>query len=466
MGIKSSLVVPGIVASAGTGGGSIKTETLLSITTAPSRTFEAGSKYYNSTTKKIYTATSANTWTDAIESDPEFGTYYTYDEKTYVWDGNTLELFELEEYQKLEDRVNSFTNEDASNNNYPTTLAVKNYVKSQGIARSFEDAGITKTTSQYSTLDLAQEIQAKQFTIGTTLFGEVHVNDMPSPIVNSELRVDILETKANNKQVILFTLYSTNVEPYEWTYIYYLDNAVNWIPSLLPDQTGNSGKFLTTNGTKTSWGNALENTATGTNALTILGTSATGQGSINIGKSSNTLGGSFCIALGNTSIAAGSLSTAIGTNASATGYYSVAIGGQSVFASEQYAIAIGTGMGVDIVKANARHAIQLGQGTNNTANSFQVFNYQMLDGTTGKIPAARLPIPQYTWYTGNTGTSITIADTSNANLVLVYKNGLLLQPPTEDSDSDAIINDYSINGTTLTLASALVTTDKITVAIF
>ena len=135
---------------------------------------------------------------------------------------------------------------------------------------------------------------------------------------------------------------------------------------------------------------ALKNTATGTNALTILGISATGQGSINIGKSANTLGGTFCTALGNTSIASGSLSTAIGTNANATGYYSVAIGGQSVFAKEQYAIAIGTGMGSDIVKANARHAIQLGQGTNSTANSFQVFNYQMLDGTTGLIPAARI----------------------------------------------------------------------------
>lgn len=61
--------------------------------------------------------------------------------------------------------------------------------------------------------------------------------------------------------------------------------------------------------------------------------------------------------------------------------------------------------------------------------------------------------PTLTWYTGNTGTSVTISDTSSADLVKVYKNGILLEP----------IADYSISGTTLTLVTALVSTDKITV---
>lgn len=64
--------------------------------------------------------------------------------------------------------------------------------------------------------------------------------------------------------------------------------------------------------------------------------------------------------------------------------------------------------------------------------------------------------PTLTWYTGNTSTTVTIADTSSANLVKIYKNGILLQP-TED---------YSISGTTLTLVTALVATDKITTEIF
>lgn len=64
--------------------------------------------------------------------------------------------------------------------------------------------------------------------------------------------------------------------------------------------------------------------------------------------------------------------------------------------------------------------------------------------------------PTLTWYTGNTGTSVTIADTTSANLVKIYKNGILLEPTA----------DYSISGTTLTLVTALVSTDKITLEVF
>lgn len=64
--------------------------------------------------------------------------------------------------------------------------------------------------------------------------------------------------------------------------------------------------------------------------------------------------------------------------------------------------------------------------------------------------------PNLTWYTNVTGTTVTISDTSSATLVKIYKNGLLLQP-TED---------YTISGTALTLVTALVSTDKITVEVF
>lgn len=64
--------------------------------------------------------------------------------------------------------------------------------------------------------------------------------------------------------------------------------------------------------------------------------------------------------------------------------------------------------------------------------------------------------PNLTWYTNVTGTTVTISDTSSATLVKIYKNGLLLQP-TED---------YTISGTMLTLVTALVSTDKITVEVF
>lgn len=66
-------------------------------------------------------------------------------------------------------------------------------------------------------------------------------------------------------------------------------------------------------------------------------------------------------------------------------------------------------------------------------------------------------VPTLTWYTVSTaGTTLTIADTSSAQLVKVYKNGLLLQP-TED---------YTISGTTLTTIGTLVVSDKITIEVF
>jgi len=64
--------------------------------------------------------------------------------------------------------------------------------------------------------------------------------------------------------------------------------------------------------------------------------------------------------------------------------------------------------------------------------------------------------PTLTWHTNNTGSSITISDTSSATLVKVYKNGLLLEPTA----------DYSVSGTTLTLTTALIATDKITTEVF
>lgn len=182
----------------------------------------------------------------------------------------------------------------------------------------------------------------------------------------------------------------------------------------------------------------LWNKATGTNSITILGYSTNQFSSINIGRYS---------------IANGSSSLAIGGGANASASSAVAIGAAGSYGNKAICINCNGG---NAAIAQAQESIQLGYGTNNNAKTFQVYEYQLLDGNTGKIPAARLPAPILTWYKNNTGSSITIADTSSANLVKVYKNGVLLEP-TED---------YIISGTTLTLTVALETTDKITTEVF
>ena len=79
-------------------GGSTTEVALLSVTTAPSGSFAVGSKYYDSSTKKILTAVTADTWTGATSADPVFNVIYTFNSLYYAWDGNSLEQTDLNLY--------------------------------------------------------------------------------------------------------------------------------------------------------------------------------------------------------------------------------------------------------------------------------------------------------------------------------------------------------------------------------
>lgn len=164
---------------------------------------------------------------------------------------------------------------------------------------------------------------------------------------------------------------------------------------------------------------ALKNTATGTDSLTILGTPTNYTNVINIGKSNNTSWSIETISIGNSVTNYGNQSvvvgnSAIGSAASVTVGYSarsnqsssVTIGsyaesgstssvkiaiGSNAYANQLKSIAIGGGTSrASAAQANANEAIQIGTGSNSTAKTLQVYEYQLLDGTTGLIPAARI----------------------------------------------------------------------------
>lgn len=128
----------------------------------------------------------------------------------------------------------------------------------------------------------------------------------------------------------------------------------------LPDQSGNSGKFLTTDGTTASWGNALVNNATDTTSLAIGGSAK---------QNYITVVGIYAGAN------AANFSTNVGYAAKSRGDYGVAIG---------YSAS---------VALNANNAIQLGTGTNSDANTFKVSNangnFEMMSAD-GTIPADRI----------------------------------------------------------------------------
>lgn len=211
----------------------------------------------------------------------------------------------------------------------------------------------------------------------------------------------------------------------------------------------------------------LQNTATGTRALSLIAKTPTSStGAINIGQQAQAtalgavaIGGgagfmnSYSKASGNYSTAIGSGSIASNTGAiaisgqdsnatyitQATGEQSIAVGcsasatkamataiGPTASATGNYSTAIGSSS-----SASGANAIQLGQGTNSTANTLQFRSYTLLDAN-GKIPAERLPddigggsvdLTGYLQDTATAANALTIAGTP-----LTQSNGMNIGP--------------------------------------
>lgn len=125
----------------------------------------------------------------------------------------------------------------------------------------------------------------------------------------------------------------------------------------------------------------LQNTATGSNSVTILGTPATSTYSVNIGLGSQAINDNS-IAIGTSTRASGSI--AIGAQANAGANASVAIG-KFAWSSQQKGISLGYS-----ASCTGEESIQIGTGTNSTAKTLQVYTYQLLDGNTGLIPTDRM----------------------------------------------------------------------------
>lgn len=155
----------------------------------------------------------------------------------------------------------------------------------------------------------------------------------------------------------------------------------------LPDQTGNAGKFLKTDGTTASWGNALENIAPEEGGSIVVGSGARVGNAYNaviIGTNAGRLvSGNGAVAIGDNA----------GHNALATSAIAIGVNAQAGYLTNG-AIAIGA-----YARASASNAIQLGMESsfagysNSDANTFKVgnangnFEIMSADGT---IPRERM----------------------------------------------------------------------------
>ena len=130
------------------------------------------------------------------------------------------------------------------------------------------------------------------------------------------------------------------------------------------DQTYSASSANAQSGVAINGAKFIQNTATGTNSLTINGTASSATSALNIGATS-TAGGGYSVAVGYYAASNGARTTSIG--------YGARIGGSTA------------------------DAIQIGNGTNSTAKTLSVGfyntgNYPLLDGATGLIPLDRISV--------------------------------------------------------------------------
>lgn len=149
--------------------------------------------------------------------------------------------------------------------------------------------------------------------------------------------------------------------------------------------------------TSSSLNGYIQNTATGNGSLTIQGTSATYASSINIGSGSS-VSNAGVVAIGHSATVASGGSGGVIVGQSATVGQSspdvVLIGTNTTCGTNSSSsTAIG---GYASIGNTVKSAIQIGRGTNSTSNTLSIgfynagTNYQLLDGTTGLIPDARI----------------------------------------------------------------------------
>ena len=224
---------------------------------------------------------------------------------------------------------------------------------------------------------------------------------------------------------------------YSWTQVDVQPTPV--IPDPLPSQTGQSGKFLTTDGTDVSWSDKplVNNAQNGKSAVAIgKGTQENNSGYYSI----------LIDSVGGSNYSTGTNSIAI--KGSCDGRNNIAIGGK-VTGSNQGGIAFGHGATVSAVSAIQICSDYNNPATNSVANTFKVanangnFEIMSADGT---VPTARLTKV-------NTTATLAVADWSS-NTQTVSVTGVTADSVVFVSPAPASASDYASAGILCTAQAA------------
>lgn len=89
--------------------------------------------WYNTANNKIYTYKNGQ-W---VESDPSVGVWYKFNDKYYLWDGNSLEETDLNIYEKIENKTDNPY--ETSTIKYPSSYALSEAINNLATLTVFED---------------------------------------------------------------------------------------------------------------------------------------------------------------------------------------------------------------------------------------------------------------------------------------------------------------------------------------
>ena len=354
-----------------------------------------------------------------FSSDTQFDIHWTSDvygavSQTYSWyemrtrtSINSREPIEIDETQfEVMPTADASTLGDIIQYTGATDANYTNGYFYKGSSTITPSSATASQTTGSSLSDIAVNLstfETQITTTGTYLFvrdGSYWTLNYGPDISDLEAQYGITYTGTPVSGDVITVDYTAAGTSYIWTRVNVQPAPV--IPDPLPSQTGNAGKFLTTDGTDASWAtiNALQNGATGTDALAI---NSVGRftSSIAIGNSVGSGSGVYWaqdVLIGNNADCACRGAVAIGYAAKAgsgsdVGEGSIAIGSgatvtrNSGVSPRAYGIAIGK-------SAQATEtAIQIGAGTNNDVDTVKIanrngnFEVMSADGT---VPADRL----------------------------------------------------------------------------
>lgn len=283
------------------------------------------------------------------------------------------------------------------------------------------------TEAQFDSAVSGGVIGANEISILTDVDEAIQVSTMPTASADELGKVYqfIGTTDASYTHGYFYECVSDGQQPatYSWNNV-----QVQASSGGLPSQTGNAGKFLTTDGTDASWSDK---------PLVNKATQATSIFAIN---NTNFVDGGNNVAIGNYSV--------VGTN-NLSASYNVAIGDSTlIYRNSIGCVVVGRGSRAGSTAINygvvighdsavaANYAIQIGNGaTNNDANTFKVSNnngnYEIMSAD-GTIPTARLTKVNSTITLTSAGWS---SNTQTVNVTGMTATGVVMVSPDPSNQS-------------------------------